>query len=88
MLQGSHDSSHPRLRALILAIALLAASLVVSLPHSAAAEPGFTTDILFYNNSNEETIVGWKHFDCDGSSFFWGASTPYYTIIRDHCPPP
>jgi hypothetical protein len=79
-----HKSGH-RLPALILAILLLAGSLILSLPKPAAAELGYQTTITFYSDDTFTDEVGVKIFDCAGRWVLLGESTNYYTVVRTRC---
>jgi hypothetical protein len=79
-----HSSSH-RLPALILAILLLAGSLILSVPKPAAAELGYQTTITYYDDVFHSHVVGQKIFDCAGRWVLLGMSTNYFTTARLRC---
>jgi hypothetical protein len=70
---------------LILAIALLAGSFILSAPRTAAALPGSSCFCTYYSDSTYSTEVGERDVYCNGHTFRWGTTSPYVICDCEPC---
>lgn len=69
---------------LLLAIAVLAASFILSAPRTAAALPNESCLCTYYN-STYTTEVGERDVYCNGYRYSWGVTSPYAICDCEPC---
>jgi hypothetical protein len=70
---------------LLAAIALLAASFVLTAPRPAAALPSQSCDCIYYSDATYTVEVGEKIVYCNGHIERWGTTSPYVSCWCEDC---
>jgi hypothetical protein len=76
-------------RALFTVMAVLVVVVVIGLAlgHSsrAFAKPCFSIDTAYYSDASFTTQVGERYIPCDGQTWSWGTTSPYYETTTEPC---
>jgi hypothetical protein len=80
-------SSNPTRKLFLLAgaVVLLAMSLVLGAPRTAAALPSQSCDCLYYSDASHSTEVGERFVFCNGQIYRWGTTSPYVDCYCEDC---
>ncbi len=74
-----------RLFKFIVAVALLAGSLLIAAPPTATALPQQEYDCHYYSDASYTVEVGWSALACNGSRSQGGVFTPYAICYYESC---
>ena len=74
-----------KLALLLVAIAVLAISFVLTAPRTASALPAQSCFCTYYSSPAHTTEVGERDVFCNGQRFSWGVTSPYPVCDCERC---